>query len=156
MNAIKEKSKDGLQDFFTVETTKTFQMDMDRALKTMEPTEVLRVLLKYDIASKPEVKDFLEIYSQMMGGWQKENQGSKVASEVTTSKSRCSACFLGKCMTVYEFEYKHSKAHVPYNRVIYQYDFGMMYDVRDGILHDLTICNSFLSKAELQELNTPC
>ncbi len=152
MNRTKEISDSNLKEFFTIETTKTFQIDLDQALKAMELMEVMKVLIKYNIILKPEAKEFLTAYGEMMEGWEKQHQRSIVVNEVTTSGSRCIACEYGRGMTVYEFHYKHSEAEEPFNRVIYSYDFGMMYNIREGILHDIAICNAFLSKAELQQL----
>ena len=153
MNTLKETTDNGLQEYFTIETTKTFQIDMDKALKTMTYMEVMKVLLKYNIILKEEAKEFLNGYNDMLQGWQKPFEGSIVVNEIITRGSRCIACEHGKGMTVYEFQYKHSMAKEPYNRIIYGYNFGMLYDIRDGILHDLRICNAFLSKTEMQVLN---
>ncbi|MBQ4915290.1 hypothetical protein J8L85_12630 [Maribacter sp. MMG018] len=156
MEAINERIKKGLGNFFTTKSTKSFIHDMNNALKAMEDIEVIRVLLKYNIVIQPEVTEFLEAYHEMMNGWQKKGKVSVVVGDVSISKSRCAACLLGKSITVYGFEYKHSEAEFPYNRIVYKYDFGMAYDVREGILYDLMICNSFLSKNEMQELDKIC
>jgi hypothetical protein len=153
MNKLKQTTETGLKDNFTIATTKTFQIDMDKALKSMELSEVMKVFIAYDINLKPEVKEFLEGYNGMMEAWQKPNKGSIVVNEVSTSGSRCIVCEYGKGMTVYEFHYMHSKAEIPLNRVIYRYDFGMMYYIQDGILNDLMICNAFLSKTDIKALH---
>jgi hypothetical protein len=153
MTTLKESTDKGLQVYFTIETTKTFQIDMDKALKEMQLMDVMKVLIKYDIILKPESKEFLQGYREMMERWQKPHEGSIVVNEVSTNSSRCVLCEYGKGITVYEFNYKHSDAEEPYNYIIYGSNFGMMYDIRGGILNDLAICNAFLSKTEMAELN---
>lgn len=138
---------------FTPETTKQFQKDMDQALKTVELIQVMKVLIKYDIIKDPDVRDFLNAFTEMLKGWQQPMQGTQVVGEATTRESKCIACEIGKNMTVYEFQYQHKEAKEPYNRIIYGYDFGMLFDIRDGILHDLRICNAFLSTSEMKNVN---
>jgi hypothetical protein len=81
---------------------------MDIALKKMELMEVMNVLIKYDIILKKESKEYMDTYCEMMSGWRKENEGSVVVNVVATRESRCFACYLGKRMTVYQFQHKHS------------------------------------------------
>ncbi len=149
---IKQHNKGLLRDHFTKVSTKSFQRDLDHALKSMTSSEVIRVLHHYDILLKKETKEFLEAYYEMMEGWQKPLEGTVIVGEIKTRDSKCIACVYGKEITVYKFQYKHSKAKEPYNYVVYGYEFGMLYDIRDGILHDLSICNAFLSKTEMQKL----
>ena len=127
MNELKKRTSEGLSEFFTVETTKTFQIEMNKALKQeMSLSEIMRVLIKYGVMLKPKVKEFLEGYHHMMESWQQEGQGSEVVGELTTSESRFIACLLGQRIAVYEFEYKHASAKKPLNYVIHGYKFGMM------------------------------
>ena len=152
MNSLVKTKDSTISQYFTIETSRNFQRDMDIALKTMELMEVMKVLIKSDIILRKEALEFLEGFSEMMEGWQKKNEGCMVVNEVTTRGSRCIACEYGKDMVVYQFHYKHSEADEPYNRIVYAYEFGMMYDIQGGILHDLSICNAFLSKNEMQQL----
>ena len=152
MNSLMKTKDSTISLYFTVENTRIFQRDMDIALKTMELMNVMKVLIKYDIILKKEALEFLEGFSEMMEGWQKPGEGSTLVDEVQTRGSRCIACEYGKDMVVYQFHYKHSEAEEPYNRIVYGYEFGMLYDIREGILHDLSICNAFLSKTEMKQL----
>ena len=152
MNELKKSTDYRLSELFTRETTLTFQHDMDVALKTMWYGEVVRVVIKYDILAIEEVKEFLDAYSQMLNSWEKPYEGTEIVGEIKTRGSKCIACVYGKDMKVYEFQYKHSRAKEPYNYIVYGYEFGMLYDIRDGILRDLRICNAFLSRTEMQTL----
>jgi hypothetical protein len=152
MNKLSKVSESGISIFFTVEKTQLFKLDMDLALKTMELMEVMKVLIKYEILKCKESLEFLEGFNEMNKGWQKEFERSILVDVVQTRESRCMACEFGNDMTAYEFHYKHSEAPEPYNRVIYMKEFGMLYDIKDGILHDIRICNSFLTKDEMKEL----
>ena len=84
MNTLKKTADNGLQEYFTIETTKTFQIDMDRSLKAMQLKAVMKVLIKYDIILKPEVKEFMQGYNEIMKGQQKPHEGSMVVNELTT------------------------------------------------------------------------
>ena len=153
MKELKKSTSPGLSELFTAETTITFQRDMDKTLRTMSYGEVLRVILKYGILSIKEVKEFLHAYSEMLQSWQEPYERTEIVGEIKTRGSKCIACVLGKNITVYEFQYKHTKAKEPYNYVVYGSNFAVLYDIRGGVLHDLRICNAFLSKAEMQKLS---
>ena len=138
-----------ISEKFTIEKTKLFQRDLDIALKTMELIDVMKVFIKYEILRNRESKEFLDAFIEMNASWQRKNEGSVIVGEIQTSKSRCIACQFGKGMTVYEFQYKHSEAPSPHNQIVYMSEFGMLYDIKDGILHDISICNAFLNKQEM-------
>ncbi|MDM9630237.1 hypothetical protein [Robiginitalea aurantiaca] len=152
-NRVVKTEKNILSDYFTKESTKTFLHEMDIALRSLSYGEVLRVVLNYNILKLVEVKEFLSAYAEMLRSWQKPYEGTIIVGEIITRASKCIACVYGKDMTVYEFQYKHSRAKEPYNYIVYGYNFGMLYDIQDGILNDLRICNAFLSKSEMQNLS---
>tara|TARA_R110000868_G_scaffold409934_2_gene696618 strand:+ start:1475 stop:1933 length:459 start_codon:yes stop_codon:yes gene_type:complete len=141
-----------LNEKFTVEKTKLFQRDLDIALKTMELIDVMKVFIKYEILRNKETKEFLDAFIEMNESWQRKYEGSVIVGEIQTSMSRCIACQFGKGMTVYEFQYKHSEAPFPNNQIVYMSEFGMLYDIKDGILHNISICNAFLNKQEMNAL----
>lgn len=143
---------ENISEFFTPELTKQFQIEMDVALKKMDMSSVKEVLENYKIAHFQDSIDFLEALDYCLNGWKKEHMGSKVYGEVTTSESRCIACEHGKGMIVYEFNYIHATAAIPMNRVVYGRDFGILFDIRDEILHEVRVCNAFLGKKEMENL----
>jgi len=148
----KELEVSSISEKFTVEKTQQFQIEMNIAVKTMELMDVMKVLIQYNIIKNKESKDFLNAFMAMNEKWQKQNEDSVLVGEVQTRKSKCIACEFGKDMTVYEYHYKHSGAPVPYNRIVYKNEFGMLYDIKDGILQDIRICNAFLNKEEMHKL----
>lgn len=148
----KKVRKENISECFTLELTKQFQIEMDSALKKMDMTSVKEVLEEYKIAHFQDSIDFLEALTYCFNGWKKENMGSKVYGEVTTAQSRCIACEHGKGMIVYEFEYIHTAAPIPMNRVVYGWDFGILFDIRKEILHEVRVCNAFLNKKEMETL----
>ena len=152
MNNLKKTTDSGLSYYFTKASTKLFKADMDAALRTMELREIMQVLINYDIISKPEAKEFMDAFLDVLKGWQKPGEGSVVLKVLPGRESRCIFCVYGKGMQVYEFHYKHTDAPEPYNYIIYSQEFGMLYDIKEGILHDIRICNAFLSKTEMQEI----
>ncbi|MBM1105178.1 hypothetical protein JQC67_03395 [Aurantibacter crassamenti] len=149
----KKVSQKNISDCFTPELTNQFKNEMDVALKKIDMTPVKAVLDKYQIAHFQDSIDFVEALSPYITGWQKENEGSRLYSDVTTSESRCIACEYGKDMIVYEFEFIHSLAPEPMNRVVYGRDFGILFDIRDEILFEVRVCNAFLNKQEMIKLN---
>lgn len=148
----KKIRKGNISDCFTPELTKQFKVEMDAALKKIDMIPVKAVLDKYSIANFQDSIDFVEALDYCLNGWKKENMGSKVYSEVTTSDSRCIACEHGKGMMVYEFEYIHAASPIPMNRVVYGWDFGILFDIRDEILFEVRVCNAFLNKKEMTNL----
>ena len=88
----------------------------------------------------------------MNNKWQRQYEGSEVVGTIETYKSRCIACGFGRGMTVYKFNYKHVEAPKPYNQIIYEKEFGVITILKEGILQDMGICNGFLSKEEMKEL----
>jgi hypothetical protein len=148
----KDFATNTISEKFTVEKTQQFQNEMNIAIKTMELMEVMKVLIQYNIIKNKESKEFLNAFIEMNEKWQKQNEDSVLVGEVHTRKSKCIACEFGKDMTVYEYQYKHLGAPVPYNRIVYQNEFGMLYDIKEGILHDIRICNAFLNKEEMHKL----
>lgn len=148
----KDTITSSISEKFTVEKTKLFQRDLNVALKTMTLIEVMKVFLKYEILRNKESKEFLDAFIEMNEIWQRKNEGSVIVGKIKTSKSRCIACEFGKSMTVYEFHYKHSEAPFPDNHIVYRSEFGMLYEKKDGILHDIRICNAFLNKQEIDAL----
>jgi hypothetical protein len=149
MNKDSRKTK-SISDCFTPELTKRFQIEMDVALKKMDMISAKEVLEEYKIAHFQDSIDFLEALDYCFNGWKKENMGSKVYGEVTTSESRCIACEHGKGMVVYEFEYIHAAAPIPMNRIVYGWDFGILFDIKKEILHEVRVCNAFLDKKEME------
>ncbi|SIQ92585.1 hypothetical protein [Maribacter ulvicola] len=141
-----------ISDCFTPELTKQFQIEMDAAIKKIDMIPVLAILEKYQIAHFQDSIDFVEALRPYITGWQKENEGSKLYSDVTTSESRCIACEYGKGMVIYEFEFIHSLAPEPMNRVVYGRDFGILFDIRNEILFEVRVCNAFLDKKEMKLL----
>lgn len=151
MNKDPRKTK-SISDCFTPELTKQFQIDIDVALKKIDIIPVKAILDKYNIANFQDSIDFLEALDYCFNSWKKENLGSKVYSEVTTSQSRCIACEHGKGMIVYEFEYIHTAAPIPMNRVVYGWDFGILFDIKKEILYEVRVCNAFLNRDEMERL----
>ena len=139
-----------ISDCFTPELTKQFQIEMDAALKKIDMISVKAVLEKYKIAHFQDSIDFIEALTPYLTGWQKENKGSLVYGEVTTSESRCIVCEYGKGMVIYEFNFIHAAAPEPMNRVVYGRDFGILFDIRDEILFEVRVCNAFLDKEEMK------
>ncbi|VXC15327.1 hypothetical protein [Maribacter litoralis] len=151
MNKDPRKTK-SISDCFTPELTRQFQIEMDAALKKMDMSSVKEVLEEYKIAHFQDSIDFIEALDYCFNSWKKENMGSKVYGEVTTSESRCIACEHGKGMIVYEFKYMHAAAPIPMNRVVYGWDFGILLDIRDEILFEVRVCNAFLDKDEMEKI----
>ncbi|AIY12565.1 hypothetical protein [Cellulophaga baltica] len=148
----KKVSQKNISDCFTPELTKQFHIEMDVALKKIDMIPVLAVLDKYQIAHFQDSIDFVEALSSYITGWQKENEGSRLYKDVTTSESRCIACEYGKGMVIYEFEFIHAEAPEPMNRVVYGRDFGILFDIRNEILFEVRVCNAFLNKYEMTKL----
>ena len=148
----KKVRKENISECFTPELTKQFQIEMDAALKKMDMTSVKEVLEEYKIAHFQDSIDFIEALDYCLNGWKKENMGSKVYGEVTTSESKCIACEHGRGMVVYEFEYIHAAAAIPMNRVVYGWDFGILLNIRKEILHEVRVCNAFLDNDEMEKL----
>lgn len=142
-----------ISDCFIPALTDLFKVEMDNALKTLDIQEIESVLTNYQIAQFKDSIDFLEALGPILQGWKREGQGSVVLGSVTTSKSQCIACEIGRNMTVYEFEYKHAYAPVPMNRIHYSRSFGILMDIRNNILFEIRICNGFLNKSELENLD---
>ena len=147
-----KKKPNSINECFTPELTKQFQIDIDAALKKIDMISVKAVLDKYQIAHFQDSIDFVEALNPFITGWQKENEGSKLYSDVTTSESRCIACEYGKGIKVYEFEFIHVEAPEPMNRVVYGRDFGILFDIRNEILHEVRVCNAFLNKNEMTKI----
>jgi hypothetical protein len=141
-----------ISDCFTPALTDLFKVEVDIALKKLDLQSVESVLANYQIAHFQDSIDFLEALGPILQGWKREGRGSVVVGSVTTSKSRCIACEIGRNMTVYEFEYKHANAPAPMNRVHYSWNFGILMDIRNGILFEMRVCNGFLNKEELQAI----
>lgn len=139
-------------DIFTPELAESFKVEVDRAIKKLDLQVVEAVLVDYQIAHFQDSIDFLEALDPVLNQWIKKGLGSMVIGSVTSSSSRCIACEIGKKMTVYEFEYKHADAPVPMNRVHYSRDFGILIDIRNGILFEIRVCNAFLNKKEMENL----
>ncbi|WP_300024357.1 hypothetical protein [uncultured Maribacter sp.] len=151
MKDFKQSIK-SISDCFTPELTKQFKVEMDAALKKIDINPVKELLEKYHIANFQDSIDFVEALDYCLHGWKKEHMGSKVYGEVTTSDSKCIACEHSKGMVVYEFEYIHAAAAIPMNRVVYSWDFGVLFDIRKEILHEVRVCNAFLNRKEMQRL----
>ena len=147
-----KKKPNSINECFTPELTKQFQIDIDAALKKIDMIPVKAVLDKYQIAHFQDSIDFIEALNPFITGWQKENEGSKLYSDVTTSESKCIACEHGKGMVVYEFEFIHAAAPEPMNRVVYGRDFGILFDIRNEILFEVRVCNAFLDKGDMEKL----
>jgi len=145
----KKIKKDNISDCFNPELTSQFVLEIDAALKKIDIIPVKAILDKYNIANFQDSIDFLEALTYCFNGWKKENMGSKVYGEVTTAQSRCIACEHGKGMKVYEFEYVHAAAPIPMNRVVYGWDFGILFNIKKEILHEVRVCNAFLDKKEM-------
>lgn len=141
-----------INECFTPELTKQFQIEMDAALKKIDIILVKAVLEKYKIHQFQDSIDFIEALDYCFNGWKKENLESKVYGEVTTSESRCIACEHGKGMIVYGFQFIHASAAIPMNRVVYGWDFGVLFDIRDEILFEVRVCNAFLNKQEMENI----
>ncbi|SIR14408.1 hypothetical protein [Maribacter ulvicola] len=151
MNTNKKKPKN-ICESFTPELTRQFIIDIDIALKKIDINPVKELLEKYHIENFQDSIDFIEALDYCLNGWKKEHMGSKIYGEVTTSDSKCIACEHGKGMVVYEFEYIHSLAPEPMNRVVYGRDFGILFDIRNEILFEIRVCNAFLDKGEMERL----
>ncbi|MFV1449143.1 hypothetical protein VBZ51_08345 [Maribacter sp. HS] len=141
-----------ISECFTPELTKSFKLEADIALKTMKLDKVILVLQKYGIDKFQDSIDFIEALSEIFVQWKKEGQGSVLVDEVTTSGSKCIACEIGKNVVVYDFSYQHMKAPEPMNRLVYGWDFGILFDIRNEILFEIRVCNAFLNKSDLQKL----
>ncbi|MEP2688872.1 hypothetical protein [Maribacter dokdonensis] len=147
------KKHTSISDCFTPELTRQFQIEMDIALKKIDINPVKELMEKYHIANFQDSIDFIEALDYCFNGWKKEHMGSKVYGEVTTSDSKCIACEHGKGMIVYEFEYIHAAAVIPMNRVVYGWDFGILFNIKNEILHEVRVCNAFLVRNEMEKLN---
>ncbi|CAG2533778.1 hypothetical protein MAR621_03824 [Maribacter dokdonensis] len=146
------KKYTSISDYFTPELTKQFQIEMDIALKKIDINPVKELLEKYHIANFQDSIDFMEALDYCFNGWKKEHMGSKIYGEVTTSDSKCIACEHGTGMIVYEFEYVHAAAPIPMNRVVYGWDFGILFNIKKEILHEVRVCNAFLDRKEMSIL----
>jgi len=146
---LKSKS---ISDMFTPTLTGLFQEEIDIALKTLDYNKIKLVLDKYQIADFQDSVDFLEAIEPILNNWKKEGQKSIVVGEVMTSPSRCIACEIGRNVKIYEFVYKHSNAPTPMNQIHFIKDFGILLDIRKGILFEIRVCNAFLNKNEMKTL----
>jgi hypothetical protein len=144
--------KKELHDFFTPEKTQQFLVDMDQAIKKLDFHPIYNVLRKYGIIENQDAQEFGDAYLELMHKLHRHDKGSAVVTNVSKRKSRCIACEFGKDMTVYEFEYRFPEADSAWCTVIYRYDLGILYDIREGVLHNLKICNAFLTHQEMEAI----
>ena len=142
-----------IKDVFNPALTELFKSDLDLALRKINVQAVEDVLHSYQLTHFQDSIDFLDALDEFINQWRKEEWWTVIiAGSVTTSKSKCIACEIGRNITVYEFEYLHANAPKPISQIHYRFDFGVLLDIRKGALCGFRLCNAFLNKTDLNNL----
>ncbi|MDN6290218.1 MAG: hypothetical protein L0J63_07995 [Tetragenococcus koreensis] len=81
-----------------------------------------------------------------------EGQACVLKNEVTSTYSRCIACYHGQGIKRFDYNYLNIDAPQPYNQIVYKNSFGVYIGEMKNRLANFRVCNAFLEDKDLQEL----
>ena len=139
-----------VKDIFSKENSNQFLVELDVALKTIDYHQIEQLLIRYNIQQDPECITFLETIQSIFENWKKEGCGSTLVDNIETRITKCYACFLGKNVKAYEFNYQHKDKPGIESNYVYASEFAIYTEIENNCLVDFGVCNGFLSKTEIK------
>lgn len=140
------------KEYFTIEMTEDFLKDLEIACKTMELDLFGKLFTKYDLSFIEDYDEVLEMIKSSMAGWNRPKYGT-VLLNVTQFDSKCLFCEFGKTVKVYKWTYQHKKLATPSNSSEYSSQIAFYFRFEDNRLIDFGVCNAYLDKEEIVQLN---
>lgn len=130
------------REYFTEEVTKAFLKDFEIACLTMELSGFTELFVKYNLEFIEDYKGVFDLIADIMTRWKNPGEETHLL-EVIKSDSKCIFCNIGKAVKVYSWTYKHSKAAIPMNRVVYEIKAAFYFEYQDKQLIEFGVCNAF-------------
>lgn len=142
------------KEYFTVETTKAFLHDLENACKTMDAVLFAKLFIKYydGLSFMEDYREVLDTILDRMKSWNDPERETELLS-VNQFDSKCMFCKIGKTVKAYRWTYKHTK-DLKYKNLIFGQTIAFYFDFDKDRLIEFGVCNGFLDKEEIHNLNT--
>lgn len=135
------------------ELTASFVKDFELATTTMESVDFAKLFIKYELNFIQDFSDTSKQILAILENWKNPFEGTEII-KMEQFDSKCHFCEYGKKVKVFGWTYQHKKAAFPMNRVVYKMYIGFYLDIKEERLVDFGLCNGYLKKEEMKELNS--
>lgn len=140
------------REYFTAEITKAFLYDLEIACKTMEPVLFAKLFITYDLSFVEDYKEVLSTILSRMESWNNLHKETELLG-VKQFDSKCMFCKIGKTVKAYRWTYKYTK-DLKYKNIIFGLSIAFYFDFDEDRLIEFGVCNGFLDKEEMNNLNS--
>jgi hypothetical protein len=141
MNLTLNKQKTSIKPLLTPQSTELFLAEIHQSFLTFRYDSIIAVFEKYNLIDKNEdMKEFQDILKK---NTMPKNDTIIFKKEVTAYNSKCFGCEFGCNVNAYRVLSYFCDLHLTEN-------FAIKYEIKDNCLMDITWCNAFSKKEDLE------
>ena len=140
------------KEYFTVEITKAFLHDLEIACKTMEPDLFAKLFINFDLSFVEDYQEVLDTILNRMKSWSDPEKGTELL-DIKPFDSKCMFCKIGKTVKAYKWTYQNTKEQY-FKNIRYYQTIAFYFDFDGDRLTEFGVCNGFLDKEEMENLNS--
>lgn len=127
--------------------TEEFLYCIDKAMKSFDFIEIFKLVFDFNLRNAPDIGDFL---AQAETITKVSDKYETIVKSVTPFQTRCIACSFGKTVNGYEIQSVVKDCE----NIRFSTKTALYFDITDGELNDFGFCNGFLSREEVNEIDS--